>query len=162
MVIRLTAAVGLGLGLAWLAVGLAGHSPATCHLRGALPDRHCTPGVVRHLPAVEVCRRRPAPRVPAALAGLVYDSYGIRESSRVRYRIDELVPRQLGGLVASHNLWPEPVAGPPPASAKRALDARLQALVCSGRLRLRAAQRRVAANWIAADAAMSRRTARIP
>src|SRR5205823_10277283 len=139
--------VALGLGLGWLAVGTAGHSPATCSLRGVLPDRHCTPGVRRHEAAVAVCRLRPVPgRVPPVLARLIYQSYGIHHSQRARYRIDELIPQELGGRVLSHNLWPEPVDGPPPATAKRALDGRLRALVCAGRLSLRAAQNRVADN----------------
>jgi hypothetical protein len=148
---RLTVAVVLGTGLGWLAVGTAGRSPATCQLRGVLPDPHCTPGVGRALSTTEVCQLRSVPGLASTpLTDLVYGSYGIRAGDRgSRYHMQELIPRQLGGLLTSRNLWPEPVSGRAPPEAKHALDERLQALVCARRLSLRTAQERLTSNWVA-------------
>ena len=75
----------------------------------------------------------------------------------MRHRISpvyHLIPLELGGSPTSPlNLWPEPhrVVGGWGSYRKDRLENRLNHLVCSGRLTLRAAQRAIAANWIAAD-----------
>jgi hypothetical protein len=60
------------------------------------------------------------------------------------------VSLELGGSNAIANLWPEPYAGRWGARTKDVLENRLHDLVCDGRLRLRAAQRLEARNWVAA------------
>ncbi len=64
------------------------------------------------------------------------------------YEYDHLVPLELGGAPNDpRNLWPEPGASP---NLKDVLEYRLSQLVCSGRLSLRAAQRTIATDWVAA------------
>jgi hypothetical protein len=62
------------------------------------------------------------------------------------YEYDHLVPLELGGAPNDpRNLWPEPGASPNP---KDELEDRLREMVCSGELRLVAAQREIADNWV--------------
>jgi hypothetical protein len=136
--------------------------PGSCHARGrgefSLPDRHCTPG--RTDPRVTqadigstICRRgytrtvRPPESVtePEKLASM--RAYGDRGSPH-DYEYDHLISLELGGAPNdAHNLWPEPGGTPNP---KDRLENRLRRDVCRGRLSLRAAQRQIAGDWVAA------------
>jgi hypothetical protein len=154
--LRLALAVAVGGAIAWAAVATAGKSPPTCQLQGALPDGHCTPGVRAPLSAAQVCALDPrAPAaIPHAFAASVYDRYGIAPRARRDHPIDELIPRALGGLVATRNLWPQPLARAGGPGVKRALALALRASICAGRLSLRAAQDRIAGDWVAASRRM--------
>ena len=60
-------------------------------------------------------------------------------------------PAALGGSLDANNLWPQPYsAGVWNARVKDALEDRLRALVCEGKLDLATAQRDLAHDWIAA------------
>jgi len=76
------------------------------------------------------------------------------ENRRLRdYEEDHLVPLALGGAPNdARNLWPEPriSADGWGADRKDELEATLSRLVCSGQLRLAAAQAAIATDWIAA------------
>ncbi len=172
--LALVAAAGLALAPSGLPYSSApagvvqSQPPAgSCHASGAglsqLPDRHCTPGAAN--PAVTqatiartICRGgwtatvRPPERVtePEKLASL--RAYG--ESGASRFEYDHLVPLELGGAVNDpRNLWPEPDYGTGQGfylNPKDKLESALKRLVCQGRLTLAAAQRQIAANWVAA------------
>jgi hypothetical protein len=134
----------------------------TCHARGhgqfSLPDHHCTPGATdpRVTPATigrTICRSgytktvRPPVSVtdPEKLASM--RAYGDSGSAR-GYEYDHLISLELGGAPNdSRNLWPEPGASPNP---KDRLENLLHRLVCNGSLGLRAAQREIAGDWVAA------------
>ena len=76
--------------------------------------------------------------------------YGYADTNLADYEEDHLIPLELGGDgYAAANLWPEPYAGTG-ARVKDTLENRLKALVCGGRLELRAAQQAIASNWYAA------------
>jgi hypothetical protein len=137
-------------------------TPASCHTRGhgllALPDPRCTPGA--RSPAVTqsdidstICvpgytrtvRPRESITEPEKLDSM--DAYGDTGSPH-DYEYDHLVSLELGGAANDpRNLWPEPGRSPNP---KDRLENRLHELVCAGQLRLSAAQRQIAANWVAA------------
>ena len=69
------------------------------------------------------------------------------------YELDHLIPLELGGGNAATNLWPQPYhRGTGSADVKDHLENHLHALVCSGQVRLVAAQTAVAGDWWAAAA----------
>jgi hypothetical protein len=79
-------------------------------------------------------------------------AYG--RSGASSYEYDHLVPLELGGAVNDpRNLWPEPDY-PQRAgfylNPKDRLESALRRRVCAGQLTLAAAQRAIAANWVAA------------
>jgi hypothetical protein len=175
MAIMLVAVVGLtvvglggcGAGLTGSHLVLARTAPGqtvpgqTCHARGSglysLPDPRCTPGAID--PAVTqaniastICRSgytrtvRPPESITEVEKRASMDAYGDAGPPE-DYEYDHLIPLELGGAANDpRNLWPEPGASPNP---KDLLENRLRALVCAGALGLRAAQREIAANWIA-------------
>lgn len=133
-----------------------------CHARGALPDRHCTPGAVD--PHVRqsnidstICRSgytrtvRPPESYtePLKLAQMAaYGYYAGRRPSA--YEEDHLIPLELGGSPRSpRNLWPE---AHPASYRKDVLENRLHRAVCDGRMALFHAQDEIARDWVAAEA----------
>src|SRR5947209_585649 len=136
--------------------------PGSCHMRGQspfnTPDSRCTPAALN--PAVRqatihktICRRgysssiRPSTSVtePEKLASML--AYGDRLSPS-HYEYDHLISLELGGAPNDRrNLWPEPGASPNP---KDRLENLLHRRLCAGRIGLRAAQREIATDWVAA------------
>ena len=124
-----------------------------CRARGALPDRRCTPGeAFGRVTALRVCRQGYAGsvgNVSAKLERAVYLEYGITRSAG-RYEIDHLVSLELGGDNSIANLWPEAATPRPGFHEKDRLEKSLRHKVCSGAADLRAAQRMLASDWLAA------------
>ena len=134
----------------------------SCHARGhglfSLPDRHCTPGATdrRVTPATiagTICRRgytrtvRPPESVTEPEKRSSMRAYGDRGSPR-HFEYDHLIPLELGGAPNDpRNLWPEPGASP---NRKDRLENLLHRRVCDGAIGLRAAQRDIATDWVAA------------
>jgi hypothetical protein len=133
-----------------------------CHTRdsGRLPDPSCTPGAVD--PAVTqasiastICRpgytdsvRPPESATEAFKWNVAEPAYG---QQNVTGELDHLVPLELGGANDARNLWVEAGQIPNP---KDAVENALNQAVCNGQITLRAAQREIAANWIAAAATL--------
>jgi hypothetical protein len=135
----------------------------SCHARGrgpgSLPDPHCTPGAID--PAVTrrnldrtICRSgysesvRPPESVTETEKRASLRAYGDRRPLH-EYEYDHLVSLELGGARNDpRNLWPEPGASPNP---KDALENRLHARVCRGKMKLAAAQLAIARDWVAAN-----------
>jgi hypothetical protein len=121
--------------------------------RARLPDHHCTPGVVATTDVKAVCTPGYTERVrdvSQPTKNRVYDEYGIRRHSPGQYEIDHLIPLELGGSNSTKNLFAEATAPKPGFHQKDALEDRLHALVCSGRLGIGKAQTAIASNWLAA------------
>jgi hypothetical protein len=117
-----------------------------------VPNRRLTPGAALTTSASVVCRSGYASRVRdvrESEKSAVYDRYGVAHVPYA-HEVDHLVSLELGGSNAVANLWPEPYAGRWGARTKDVLENRLHDLVCSGAIRLRAAQRIEARNWVAA------------
>ena len=119
------------------------------------PNAAWTPGSVRPLTRDAVCsapgRDEPGPAISAAVAREVFRRYGIRNPRPRSYEVDYLIPPALGGSDDPRNLWPQPYsAGVWNARVKDALEDRLRALVCEGKLDLATAQNDLARDWIAA------------
>jgi hypothetical protein len=136
--------------------------PGSCHPRGrglfSLPDRRCTPGatnpaVAQATIAQTICRAgystsmRPPESVTEREKRASLAAYGDHRPLHA-YEYDHLISLELGGAPNDpRNLWPEPGASPNP---KDSLEDRLHARLCDGLMTLRAAQRAIATNWVAA------------
>ena len=78
-----------------------------------------------------------------------YSRYGSTDTTL--FEEDHLIPLELGGNPTDpKNLWPEPWTGGTGARTKDQLENALHALVCSGSLPLRTAQKAIATNWYTA------------
>ena len=80
----------------------------------------------------------------------VYTLYGATHTGSPPHapsccEVDHLISLELGGSNDIANLWPEPY---PDATAKDKVENALHALVCHGKLNLRAAQRGIARDWV--------------
>ena len=133
----------------------------SCHARGGgldvLPDPACTPGATN--PAVTqsdigqtICRSgwtatvRPPVSFTEPLKYSQMAAYGLTGPAS-NYEEDHLIPLELGGSPASaQNLWPEPGASP---NGKDSVESAAKQAVCDGQMTLVAAQRAIAADWIA-------------
>ena len=116
------------------------------------PRSSLTPGVALHVGTAAICRPVYASsvrNVPSSESDAVYGRYGVTHVPYA-HEVDHLISLEIGGSNAIRNLWPEPYAGRWGARTKDVLENRLHDLVCSGRLRLAAAQRMEARNWVAA------------
>lgn len=88
--------------------------------------------------------------VPASVKTAIFKRYGIDPKSD-KFEIDHLISLELGGSNDPNNLWPQSYTTTPfNAHVKDALEDRLHALVCSGKVDLREAQSAIARDWIAA------------
>lgn len=132
----------------------------SCHARDhrKLPDSSCTPGSID--PAVAqrdihktICRagwtgkvRPPERQTERAKYRTAYPAYHIRQNATSE--LDHLVPLELGGSNDITNLWPEVGKIPNP---KDSVENALNAAVCGGKVRLGAAQRAIAADWLTAE-----------
>lgn len=157
--VRRAAAVVLAL---LLAVGLAPAALATSS--PSLPDPSRTPGAVNPdvTPAnigSTICRSgwtatiRPSSSYTTSLKRQQLSSgYAVGGDRRTGdYEEDHLISLELGGSPDDpENLWPEPYFGRDGARIKDRIENKLKALVCSGQVGLRTAQRAIATNWIAA------------
>ncbi|MFL5846716.1 MAG: hypothetical protein ACJ762_18695 [Solirubrobacteraceae bacterium] len=125
-----------------------------CEVDGALPDPFCTPGAIfKTATAKKVCKpgySGSVRNVSTATKNDVYATYGITQHDRGTYEMDHLVPLELGGSNAVANLFPEAARPVPGFHEKDRLENKLHSLVCSGRLSVRAAQRAIARDWVAA------------
>ena len=123
-----------------------------CHL-GANPDRRCSPGayytkLTRQVICAADFRTGAVRNVPAAEKFAVEREYGLAPRRYGRtLEIDHIVSLELGGSNAIANLFPEKADAHLGYKAKDRLENALHAIVCRGAMRLRTAQRRIAANW---------------
>lgn len=148
------AALAIAAGLAWLtSFGSPVAAPASADAEVRIrPDPGITPGAAVAVPVESVCRDIVKGKgVERAIALEVFRTYGIRNPEPNAYELDYSIPPELGGASDARNLWPQPYGGNAwNANAKDALEARLRHLVCTGEVRLEAAQQALARDWIGA------------
>jgi len=155
-----TVLLGARIVAAFVLIGLAcvGNARADSSAVPLVPNPVLTPGVVDPAATKDVvCQRgyagRPGVRhVTTSTKRKVFAEYGVDPKGRgAPFEVDHLISLELGGSNDLKNLWPQSyVTAPYNAHLKDALEDRLHALVCSGRLDLATAQREIAGNWIAA------------
>jgi hypothetical protein len=79
----------------------------------------------------------------------VFSLYQIPWRRRAEFKIDHLIPTELGGADSVENLWPQHrYTMPYNAERKEILAQRLRALVSSGEMTLAQAQREIREDWI--------------
>jgi hypothetical protein len=113
------------------------------------PNLQVTPGVVDVRDVGELCqqpKRSTHPPIPTSWDQAIYSGYNISLKDQGKYRLDYLVPLQLGGAQAQANLWPMSLRGVG-FHEKQRLNARLRIIVCQGQIPLDQAQHDVAADW---------------
>lgn len=129
-------------------------SPGDPTLRAFLPDPARTPGDTLAVTARDVCTPGYAKKVrnvPASVKRAAYARYGITHHAPGEYEVDHLISLELGGSNSIRNLWPESYRTQPwNARVKDAVENRLHADVCAGRISLHDAQQAIARDWIAA------------
>jgi hypothetical protein len=125
---------------ALLVVGLALHAQAG---EDMLPNRKLTPGKVarkdkdRHGVTEEMERR-------------VFDRYHIPWRRRLEFKVDHLIPVELGGADAVENLWPQSLyTRPYNAQRKDLLTQILLARIAARKTTLAKAQEEISEDWIA-------------
>jgi hypothetical protein len=113
-----------------------------------------TPGDTLDVTKDDICvpgYARKVRNVPQAVKEQAYREYGITHREPGEYEVDHLISLQLGGSNSLKNLWPQSFRTRPwNARVKDALENRLHAEVCAGRLDLKSAQQEIATDWIAA------------
>ncbi len=110
-------------------------------------DRALSPGAIASTNVADVCLPGFADRhgsISQQRANEVFDRYGIQYNSRLRYRVTFVIGPGIGGSNDIRNLWPVDVHT---MERKDAVDTDLQEAVCSGRIPLAEAQRRVRTDW---------------
>ena len=122
-----------------------------CQLRGPLPDRRCSPGAIYADATVPIiCRKDYSSlvrKLGAQATSEIYAEYGVPRKNA--NEIDHIVPLDLGGSNDAANLFPQAAANPSSGlRAKDALENRLHELVCAGEMKLGAAQRAIARDWV--------------
>jgi hypothetical protein len=121
---------------------------------GPQPDASLTPGEVRPISLVQVCRNEEAEVVVANISDdtrrRVFAAYGINPGRPGDYEVDYLITPDLGGSDSIRNLWPQPYSARWSAKEKDKLEQRLHQLVCAGTMDLATAQHEIAGNWIEA------------
>ncbi len=79
----------------------------------------------------------------------VFARYRLPWSRRPQFKIDHLIPRELGGADSIDNLWPQSVrAKPYGADRKELLTEVLLARIAKGQITLAQAQEQIRNDWI--------------
>ena len=130
----------IALVASFLLVGAA--APAVRAFEPLLPDPKLTPGKIATRPA-------DSRGVTGSMLDEVFVRYHIPVERRGGYKIDHLIPEELGGADAIENLWPQKInARPYTARRKEILTQTLLELVASGKLTLASAQAEIRDDWI--------------
>lgn len=109
-----------------------------------LPDPALSPGRI----AMKMTERA---GVTPEMMDNVFARYRIPLEERAQYRIDHVIPKELGGADAVANLWPQKLnARPYGPDRKDLLTRRMCSLVAERRLTLQQAQREIAEDWVSA------------
>lgn len=118
----------------------------------ALQDKDCTPGMISPEATVEeICTSDYSKRVSnvsAKMRGKIFEEYGITHYNSRDYQADLLIPKELGGTNDIANLWPEARQPLPGFREKDKVEKYLYDEVCSGKMSLTRAQRKIANNWV--------------
>jgi len=107
-----------------------------------LPDPMLTPGKVAR-------NGQDRSGVTEEMERHVFNLYHIPWRRRGEFKVDHLIPTELGGADSTDNLWPQSLfALPYNAKRKELLTRRLLALIASREMTLTQAQREIREDWI--------------
>jgi hypothetical protein len=131
---------------------------AGCKMRGALPDSACTPGAVMTKDLDIICHHRTHDRrhVGASVHKQAFTEYGYTfPRARGAFEVDHLIPLELGGDNTIENLWAEPASPKPGFHEKDLVENYLHKQVCSNAMKIDAAQKSIATDWLSVWKKMS-------
>jgi hypothetical protein len=107
-----------------------------------LPDPKLTPGKVAR-------NGKDRNGVTEEMERKVFDRYRIPWRRRAEFKIDHLIPIELGGADTIDNLWPQSLRIKPyNAQRKELLTERLLARIASGEMTLTQAQQEIREDWV--------------
>ena len=107
-----------------------------------LPNRRLTPGKIARSDADRA-------GVSEEMERKVFDRYRIPWTRRAQFKLDHLIPSELGGADHIQNLWPQSLKIKPyGAHRKELLTQHLLARIAAGQMTLAQAQEEVSEDWI--------------
>lgn len=107
-----------------------------------LPDPKLTPGKIAR-------NDKDRNGVTEEMERHVFDRYHIPWRRRPEFKVDHLIPIELGGADATDNLWPQSLSTRPyNARRKELLTKRLLARIALGKMTLAQAQKEISEDWI--------------
>ena len=107
-----------------------------------LPDPRLTPGKIAR-------KDKDRNGVTEEMERHVFDRYHIPWRRRPEFKVDHLIPIELGGADAIDNLWPQSLSTKPyNAHRKEILTQRLLARIATGKMTLAQAQKEISEDWI--------------
>ena len=121
-----------------------------CRSNGTLPDKSCTPGVVRTTALNIICHQttkqfRPPASYTDKLKIQQIQEYGYTDTNPADYEEDHLISLELGGDgYDPKNLWPQPHTT---SYQKDKIENLLHAEICSGEVTPQQAQQEIATDW---------------
>ena len=129
--------------MTWFLAGfLFFSSPHPIAHEGFLPDRKLTPGRV-------AATERERGGTSVAMEKKVFARYKLPWSARQEFKIDHLIPRELGGADTVDNLWPQPVRTKPyGADRKELLTGIMLEKIRRGRMTIEQAREEIRRDWI--------------
>lgn len=107
-----------------------------------LPNRKFTPGRIAR-------KDKDRQGVTEEMERRVFARYHIAWRRRLEFKVDHLIPLELGGADAVENLWPQSLSVRPyNALRKELLTQCLLARIAAGKMTLAKAQEEISADWI--------------
>jgi hypothetical protein len=107
-----------------------------------LPDPKLTPGKIAR-------KEKDRNGVTEEMERHVFDRYHIPWRRRQEFKVDHLIPIELGGADAIDNLWPQSLSTRPyNAHRKEVLTRRLLARIAARKMTLEQAQKEISEDWI--------------
>jgi hypothetical protein len=107
-----------------------------------LPNRKLTPGKVAR-------RDKDRQGVTEEMERKVFSRYHIPWRRRLEFKVDHLIPLELGGADAVENLWPQSLSTRPyGVQRKELLTQCLLARIAAGKMTLAKAQEEISEDWI--------------
>ena len=123
----------------FLGLALAGH---VCAEDALLPNPKLTPGKIAK-------RDKDRGEVTLAMERKVFARYRLPWSRRAEFKIDHLIPRELGGADTIANLWPQSVRTKPYGTERKELLTEiLLARIRAGQMTVAEAQEQIRRDWI--------------
>jgi hypothetical protein len=109
---------------------------------GMLPNRKLTPGKIAR-------KDKDRHGVTEEMERKVFDRYHIPWRRRPEFKVDHLIPTELGGADTIDNLWPQSLyTRPYNALRKELLTQSLLARIAAGGMTLAQAQKEISEDWI--------------
>ena len=129
--------------MTWFLAGfLFFSSPRPVAQEGLLPNPKFTPGRV-------AATEKERGGITVVMEQKVFARYKLPWSARQEFKIDRLIPRELGGADTVDNLWPQPVRVKPyGADRKELLTEVMLEKIRRGRMTIEQAREEIRRDWI--------------